>query len=84
MGTTRLSEVEEAWDLLVTLSNYERTPQRIAWFRRSFEIQGDFDEWLENKVTAVIDDYASLRKIPFDEGHRELMARPIKPWPKGK
>lgn len=75
-----MSEVLEAWDIFKTFVSYERTPKRVKWLRSSYEIEGDIDEWLENKEANVIEEYSKLRKISFDEALRELMDRPTKPW----
>ena len=80
---TRLDEVLEAWDILVTFTNYERTPKRISVMRNSYEIEGSIDDWLENRFPSVIDEYGALRSLSFDEAEAELMERPIIPWPKG-
>lgn len=79
-GSARMAEVLEAWDILVTFMSYERTPRRIEWLRRTFEIQGSIDEWIENKLSNVIDEYASLRGISFEAAQAELQQRPRKQW----
>jgi len=83
MASFTLQEILEAWDALVTFTSYERTPKRTAWLRRSYEIQGSIDEWLENKFANVIDDYATHYKISFEAAKAALLDRPVNPWPKG-
>jgi hypothetical protein len=81
MVNYRMTEVLEAWDTLKTFISYERTPKRVKWLRSSYEIEGNIDEWLENKESNVVEEYSKLREISFDEAVRELMERPTKPWP---
>ncbi len=79
-GGVRMTEVLEAWDILVTFMSYERTPRRVEWLRRTYEIQGDIDEWIENRLGNVIEEYASLRGISFKAAEAELQRRPRKQW----
>lgn len=72
----RLAEVLEAWDILVRFTTWERTPARVKWLVDSHEIQGSVDDWLENKFPSVIDEYAKLKGLTFDEAQVELEKRP--------
>lgn len=78
--SAQMKEVLEAWDILKTFTSYERTPKRVEWLRRTYEIEGNIDEWIENKAANVVDEYAKLQKISFDEAERELQERPTKQW----
>lgn len=79
-----MTDVLEAWDTLKTFTSYERTPKRVKWLRSTYEIQGDVDEWIENKESNIIEEYSKLRGISFVEAVRELVERPTKPWPDAK
>ena len=83
MGSFRMSEVLDDWDRLVTFTSYERTPQRVQKMRNDYEIQGSIDDWLENKASNVIDEYAQLMSISFETAAERLHQRPVKPWPVG-
>lgn len=81
MRDERIAEVLDTWDALATFTSYERTPKRLAWLRRAYEIEGSTDDWLENQFDNVIEEYARLRGLQFEKARMELMERPVKPWP---
>lgn len=76
----QMGDVLDAWDTLTTFTSYERTAKRITWIRRAYDIEGDIEDWLENKFANVIEEYSKLRKVSFDLAKRELRERPVKPW----
>lgn len=81
MANSAMADVLDAWDTLKTYTSYERTPKRAAFMRRSYEIVGSIDEWIENTGANIVEDYSKLRKITYDEAMRELEERPTRPWP---
>jgi len=76
----KMGDILDAWDTLATYTAYERTPKRQAWLRRSHDIEGSIDDWLENKLNNIVDEYATQRGLTFDAAGAELRERPIKPW----
>jgi hypothetical protein len=73
-----MKDVLDAWDTLQTFTNYGRgTPEGIAAFVRRYEIQEDLDGWLENKYANVIEEYATLNDVSFEQAQKELQRRPI-------
>lgn len=73
-----LKDVLEAWDILQTFTNYGRgTPEGVAAFVRQYEIQDDLDGWIENKYANIIEEYATLNDLSFEQAKKELLRRRI-------
>lgn len=80
MTDFRMAEVLDAWDTLMTYTSYEPTPKRQAWLRKTYEIEGSLDDWLDNKFNNIVDEYATQRNLTIDAALAELRERPVKPW----
>ena len=76
----KLADVLEAWDELWSFTHWASQEFRDR-LTRSYEIleQGiTFDDWLENRVSNVVSEYAELRGLSIDAAAEELKQRPVK------
>jgi hypothetical protein len=79
MTNFRLADILEAWDILWSYTNWASQKFRDKLIR-DYEIleQGiTFDDWIENRWSNVVSEYAEIKGVSFEEAEEELKRRPI-------